>query len=428
MLVHRYGPQNNSDSAIAKTIENLFGTEQLSIGVAYDTAADSFERVGAGQGEPTGELIDMSVHPIFSQLTRSVIADNGDVFKDISWLNFSKHVDGTNVDHSGANGQEMVRYMDLDMNVGPRYYHAEEIGGKYVILLSHFPLDGKDGRQFTMHPLFSGLRKVYNGAYELVNYNSKGWSVPYSPADGTTIVYPVTTRSGDWGHADLDTEATDTLCEARGNGWQQYDFWIANWERLLLLTGYASYDIPGIVGAGRINQSGGTWTNGSYIGAQHYDLAGGYASAVQNGGTTYDTDFAQVLGVYNTWGNVWKRVASLIDDHDVYAKNQEPYTYSGTTGWTRVDDATDTGITLPASDGYAGVPHSGLGLVLPSDVTGSSSTKMHDYYIQNTGFRVFRVGGSAIYGSSAGPFSWNAAVSVSAANTIIGGRLCFKAA
>lgn len=416
---------------LQRAIENLFGTEALSIGVAYDTVNDSFERVGAGQSEPTGELIDMSAHPVFSQLTRSVVADDGNVHKDVSWLDFTKHVDGSDVALDGSNGQVMVRFMDKGMGVGPRYYHTEVIGGKYVFMLSHFPLDGKDGRQFQMHPLFTGMSNVYIGAYELVNYDSKGWSVPYSPADGVSDVYPVTSRAGDWGYAGLTTTATDALCAARGSGWQNVDMLTQLYYNQLLLVGYASYDIPGIVGNGRINQSGGDWVNGEYIGAQHFDLAGGYASAVQNGADTYDTDYSQVFGVYNPWGNVWKRVSSLVSDGAVYympSAGTPPYSYGSTSGWTMLQDALGADITLSQTTGWAGTPHSGLGMVFPSDVTGSSSTKMHDHYYYGSGLRVLLVGGRADRGSYAGPFYWSTYPAASYTHAYIGGRLCFKKA
>jgi hypothetical protein len=183
-----------------------------------------------------------------------------------------------------------------------------------------------------------------------------------------------------------------------------------------------------MVGNGRTALSGGDWLNDSYIGRCGLgDAAGGYHSAVQAGGTDgYLTDYSQVLGVENTYGNIWERVASLVNDNAVYYKTKPPYDYSSVTGWTPLVDAWGDGITLPDTNGYAGVPHSGLGLVLPADVTGSSSTKMTDYFYQAAGLRVFLVGGSTSNGSYAGPFYWNAGNAASSAYTFIGGRLCFK--
>jgi hypothetical protein len=191
---------------------------------------------------------------------------------------------------------------------------------------------------------------------------------------------------------------------------------------------FAGWNFQSMVGNGRTGLSGGDWLNDSYVGRCGLgDATGGYHSAVQAGGTDgYLTDYSQVLGVENTYGNVWDRVASLVNDHAVYYKTKPPYDYSSVTGWSRLVDALGDGITLPDTNGYAGVPHSGLGLVLPADVTGSSSTKMTDYLYQAAGLRVFRVGGFAYSGPGAGPFDWVADSAASYAHAGIGGRLCFK--
>ena len=148
---------------------------------------------------------------------------------------------------------------------------------------------------------------------------------------------------------------------------------------------------------------------------------------MQAGGTDgYLTDYAQVLGVENTYGNVWDRVASLVSDYAVYYKTKPPYNYGSVSGWTRLLNAVGDGLLLPTSNGYAGKPHSGMGIVLPADVTGSSSTKMTDYFYQAAGLRVFLVGGYADDGTYAGPFFWYATDAASDASASIGGRLCFK--
>jgi len=140
------------------------------------------------------------------------------------------------------------------------------------------------------------------------------------------------------------------------------------------------------------------------------------------------TDYAQVLGVENPWGNVWERVGSLVSDGAVYYKSTSPSSsdYNAVTGWTRLLDADKAKITLPTLSGWAGVPKTGLGIIFPSDVTGSSSTKMMDYYYFNVGLRVLLVGGNADFGTYAGPFCWCASGAASDANATVGGRLCFK--
>jgi hypothetical protein len=210
----------------------------------------------------------------------------------------------------------------------------------------------------------------------------------------------------------------------------QRDLLVSSWERILMLVGYASFNIPGVVGQGRVNLSGGGWTNDSLIGRCGLgDSTSGYASAVQTGVTGgYLTDYAQVLGVENPWGNVWERVGSLVSDGAVYYKSTSPSSsdYNAVTGWTRLLDADKAKITLPTLSGWAGVPKTGLGIMFPSDVTGSSSTKMMDYYYYDVGLQVLLVGGAAADGASAGPFYWLASHAASSTGASIGGRLCFK--
>jgi len=412
------------DAAIANMLAMSGGITGASvsdyIGVAYNPVTQSWQRLGSAQGLATGAFPGTYIHPIFQRLRRVVLADDGTVYKGISWLDFTKHDDGTTVDRSGTNGQIMVEYL-------PAYTKVGQWGDWQYILLSHLPLTG-----FTLFPLFNGKSAAYRGAYEASAYSFGGTnklcSIAKSPADGVSAVYPVTTRAGDWGHASLTTAATDTLALARGAGWRQSHLLSVMWERILLIVGFASYNTPGIVGAGRINLSSGSWINDSYISPLGLgDVASGLHSAVQAGGSAgYLTDYAQCLGIENPWGNVWERVASLVNDHKVYYREAPPYDYGSTANWTRLLDAVGAGITLPTSNGYAGTPHSGLGLVMPKDVTGSSSSKMFDYFYQATGLRVLLVGGSSISGADAGPFYWLASYAATAADASIGGRLCFE--
>ena len=393
----------------------------LYVGVAYNVATDTWRRLGKAQGLTAGAWPGAWISPIFQRLRRVVLTDAGVVYKGISWLDMTKHDDGTDVALGGANGQIMVE-------MSPSYYKVGVHGNWKYVLISHLPLSG-----FSLFPLFTGMSAVYVGAYEASLYDAKLCSVAKSPADGSSAVYPVTTRAGAWGHAGLTTAVTDTLAHARGNGWQSSDLLSRIWYRILLLVGFASFDIPGIVGAGRINLSGGTWDNDSYIGKCGLgDATGGWYSAVQNGSTAgYLTDYAQVLGVENPWGNVWERVNSLVSDGALYympSAVNPTYDYTAITGWTRLLDALGNAITLPTSEGYCGVPHSGLGMVLPSDVTGSSSTKMRDYYYYASSLRVLLVGGYSSNGTTAGPFYWYAYYAASGASSNVGGRLCFKKA
>ena len=410
------------DAAVAAMLAMTGGLPGASVsdyvGAAYNVTTDTWQRLGSAQGLAVGSFPGTYISPIFQRLRRVVLADNGTVYKGISWLDFTKHDDGTNVALDGTNGQVMMEYL-------PSYVKTGIWGDWYFILLSHLPLEG-----FALHPVFADSSAVYLGAYEasLVPGQTKLSSIALDPRDGTSPVWPVTTRTGDWGHAGLTTEATDTLAEARGTGWQQADFMTRHYERLLMLVAFAGWNFQSMVGNGRTALTDGGWTNDVNVGRCGLgDAVGGYHSAVQQGTTLgYLTDYSQVLGIENTYGNVWDRVASLVNDYAVYYKTKPPFNYASIAGWTRLLNAVGAGLLLPTSNGYAGKPHSGMGIILPADVTGSSSTKMTDYFYQAAGLRVFLVGGHATGGTYAGPFYLAADNAESAAGVRIGGRLCFK--
>lgn len=387
------------------------------VGVAYNPTLQQWVRLGSAQGLPVGAFPGgAALGPVFQRLRRVALKDDGTVFRAISWLSFTQWQHGGAADLTGASGQIMVEYL-------PAWYKAGLWGEWSYFLISHLPLEG-----FELFPLFEGKEAAYRGAYEASVHDGKLCSIAKNPADGIGNVYPVTTRAGVWGHASLTTAATDSLAAARGAGWRQSHLLSCLWERILMIVGYASYNIPGIVGAGRINLSGGDWLNDNYIGRCGLgDVASGYASAVQVGGSAgYLTDYAQVLGIENPWGNVWERVAALISEHRVFYRHDPPYNYGSTAEWERLRDAAGIGISLPTENGWANRPHSGLGLVLPAALGGSSSSGMFDYFWQDTGLRVPLVGGDAAAGANAGPFYVGAGNSATSTSAAVGGRLCFE--
>lgn len=112
-------------------------------------------------------------------------------------------------------------------------------------------------------------------------------------------------------------------------------------------------------------------------------------------------------GVENLFANIWQfvdginikdRLAYICKDHSQYADNvfADPYK---PLAYTNAD-----------ANGYAKT----LGLDVdepffrfPTEVGGSTSTYMADYYYQNTGNRVARVGGNFFSGASDGLWYWN---------------------
>ncbi len=132
-------------------------------------------------------------------------------------------------------------------------------------------------------------------------------------------------------------------------------------------------------------------------------------------------------GIENPYGNIWQFVDGVnINDHQAwvckdagqYASNlfASPYEKLGYINRDANGYVTQMGFdpNYPFAE-------------LPVEVGGSASTYYSDYYYQNTGQRVARVGGHWLTGSYAGPSFWLLSNSSSHAYVSIGGRLVKKA-
>jgi hypothetical protein len=106
-------------------------------------------------------------------------------------------------------------------------------------------------------------------------------------------------------------------------------------------------------------------------------------------------------GIENFFGNCWGWVDGFnILSNQGYVGNDSQYFIDDT-----ASNLTDMGM-LSASTGWAKDFSLFNGSFVPTEVGGSSSTFMNDYYYQSTGTRVARFGGTAVSGASAGAFGW----------------------
>lgn len=128
-------------------------------------------------------------------------------------------------------------------------------------------------------------------------------------------------------------------------------------------------------------------------------------------------------GVENLFANVWQfvdginikdRVAYICKDHSQYASNvfEDPYK---PLCYTNCD-----------ANGYAktlGFDENEPFFRFPTEIGGATNTYMSDYYYQNTGNRVARVGGGFHYGAGDGLWYWYFNVGSSSADWGIGCRV-----
>ena len=185
-----------------------------------------------------------------------------------------------------------------------------------------------------------------------------------------------------------------TLANALGNNFSQLD-WRYLVLQMLYLVEYASYDSQSKLGNGIINsttaqKNGQCDSLGMKSGCLNND---GYHSVIYR-------------GVENLFAHIWQfvdginikdRVVYICKDHSQYADNvfADPYK--------------PLAYTNASNDGYAKT----LGLDVdepffrfPTEVGGSTSTYMADYYYQNTGNIVARVGGNFFNGAGDGLWYW----------------------
>lgn len=131
-------------------------------------------------------------------------------------------------------------------------------------------------------------------------------------------------------------------------------------------------------------------------------------------------------GIESLWGDIWQfvdgvninnRQAWVCENADQYTSNvfAEPYKQLSYVNGSR--DGYSVAMGFDAERPYASFPVS---------VGGSSSKFYSDYYYQNEGQRIARVGGGWSNGSSAGLFFWDLSPSSSSTSVPVGGRLLKK--
>lgn len=217
----------------------------------------------------------------------------------------------------------------------------------------------------------------------------------------------------------------------RGSGWRQLDYSLISAIQLLYLTEYASFYSQSMLGAGITNVA--DWSayndynpivrsgNSNSIGNATGNTAGSASAA------TEATKYLSYRGIENWLGHIWKFVDGFNINNNIpyMTNNAVSWADDTATNYSRPNNVLGTAITLINSDGYQNTLQSISEGFLPKTVGASSSTKLTDYYYQNTGWRVALFGGNSYDGVAAGGFSWLLTYSSADLDRNIGGRLSF---
>jgi len=171
-----------------------------------------------------------------------------------------------------------------------------------------------------------------------------------------------------------------------------------------------------------MTDSGESWPTNSLIGAtitNTTDSSSGTITA--NTGTTIT-----VASLSGGTDNDWDTGDAFVVSNIVWlCSNEANFADDAYTNYDALYDTSGDRAVLHNADGYAGALEQIYTGFLATDVTGSSTTKVCDYYYQDTGWRVVGFGGAAGSASAAGAFCVSAGSTSSYVNASIGGRLCY---
>lgn len=216
-----------------------------------------------------------------------------------------------------------------------------------------------------------------------------------------------------------------SIAAKRGTGWRQLDFYLLSAIQLLYLTEYASFYSQSMIGAGITNVGDWAAYNNCYpIANTGNSNAIGNATGNTAGAATASAEVSHYLsyrGIENWFGHLWK----FVDGFNI--NNNVPYVSNVDTQFA--DDTlanyTAPGITMSASDGWQATLAQIANAFLPLTVGAGSTTKITDYYYQDTGWRVAFFGGHADPGAIAGGFALALNPGSGLAYQGIGGQLAY---
>lgn len=208
------------------------------------------------------------------------------------------------------------------------------------------------------------------------------------------------------------------LANNRGTGWGLWNGLQVYAVQKLLFIEYASFNSQTVIGQGVVNKASGAGNESEITGATSFL---GNASGRQAG--TDGLTSVSYRGIENMWGNIW----SWVDGINIQADNK---LWINPTNQTFTSDSFVAPYELQGTlwnvNGYiSNILKKNVGLFATAS-SGSSSTRISDFYFQSIGNRVARLGSSWIDGAAAGFACWYLDNSSAARNRDVGARLSFQ--
>ncbi len=391
-------------------------------GITWDESLDTYGRLGLNlAGRQLGVKPPDDVMPVHASMRRCLVSDAGTVNYYLFPTNSNLKADGVTASIlTGADGQVMVEI--------PKFYFKYTSTGN----VHSWEVSTVLAAGFEVHPMFvRGAIEddyVYVGAYEGVLFDVSGGV--YTDGNASQVkeftndklssvsgFFPVTSGT----RANFRKIASN-----RGTDWTLETFAIRSGIQLLYLIEYGSFNSQSAIGAGITKVTDWAAYNGYYPIAKtgnansSGDVTGNTAGSAS--GATESTKYMTYRGIENFYGNIWKWLDGLnVLERRCWINNTPSQLADDTTA-----NYFDIGASCPSASGYQSALIKVKNGFLPSASTGSSSTKITDYYWQNTGYRAAITGGSAHVDIDGGCFCLLLDYVAASVNALIGGRLCYR--
>lgn len=411
------------------------GTTVTITGTTDATTAYKLEDSGADfvtDGIAAGQFVRNTTDDTYSIITAVDDLNTLSLERDI--IISGEDYDVGTANFGGADGQIMVE-------IGKFYYNHTLVGTLNSWYISKYDLAG-----FELHPAFwkdgQEVNYRYYSAFEGSMWDV-GTGAMTAKADIATDLYAsgdkMCSVAGTWPKTNETRAEYRSMSAERGPGFRQLDYCLHSAVQLLYLVEYADFNSQAMIGMGRTELSGGTWTADSYIGMTGLSIADGNGTnSVSNGAALgYLTDYMCYRGIENWYGDVYKCVDGITVDGrwtgveaamPMYWTNNSAYfADEGSENMRHLCDASYIGTNA----GYiTNIENTGFGFI-PSAVSGGSSTTyLTDYYYQYSEsgrdyWRVFWVSDAAANGSRAGGLAVYVLNASTTAYVNASGRLCF---
>lgn len=282
-----------------------------------------------------------------------------------------------------------------------------------------FKFDGSNGDVLTRIPEFY-WKRYRDSEYEyiLISKNkvagyvkSEEFSVGrYTMSGSSSRVY---SRSGQAPFTNTTITNFRTYARNLGAGFGQMD-WHYFILQMLYLVEYADFNSQSKLGLG--------YTNSSHTAPVN---SGGCDFLGMKSGSPDGTDNTSVIyrGIEDIFGNIWQFIDGInIKDYITYiCYDSDKYAVDTFSGSYKAVGYTNASVNAFASK--LGYDSANPMVAMTTEAVGSSDTNMCDYYYQNSGNRIARVGGAWAHSMGAGLWCWNVSNDSSDAWADIGARL-----